>query len=1810
MNIPNKIIGHVGASILKDHISVSLDQVGLSDSPALFRLDRLKEEHIVAIINQIRSDPELKEHIYIQIPNVLIKKSKLPAEVLSTENAGAIRNTTTAKTAILTANGMEPNLEDTLEHVTSLGVSEFRTEPVKWAEATIATTNMSLTPPDHSVLTAALEGLLATEEIQLYDLSEFCALIGERSHQYGEPIRHCIGWALPALLLPRDSALFANTRTYTRSVAKWTKIFTKLFSERALLVLKQLKNGQSLDSSELEKRLERSRKIINPNAIPIIEEFINISSNHAIAKQLCSYEWEVDGIYLLFDLPKPRKQSLAQETLDFFSDDCSDPDILTSEWKTYLDELKTREKTNEWDDDDKEFFECHGPYLDQNPKLKSRWEIALFGQPIECTDFLQGLVTAIQRLTAIASGYIGERQVTIKALRTRKDWREKLNHDVGRYFSMMYRGLETLLQEHIKWDKTISQNTDLPDPLFNYPKFLDYEKSRLLKRNGKSLKSVTSIAKQQMQLKFEINLEVVDKKHIIFNKKIHLVWFAQPQAIGMDLCDDIKRLQLKGIAYTNVTRRLVSNRGYVQPISLLETNTLEATFGQNCGSLVPAKSKIGNLGHDITQRINQLIKDGRLTAEHAHAIDDAWKQFQQTYRESLVDFLDRGLHCDSILKQADAFGNLLRLLKQFVRGDIARSRLVAKILQAGTVEVTGGRPSIIIPPWHPERMKALCIKLHRSAGLINYLLSFDKIEFGDRNIFFQEFNDELVHPFYPEIAIADQNGAFVLVTETSTVNGYSLLEEPVQSSDTELNDVNSTEAAKQIRELIERYVGLQKHEASSLSIVLYNADAASLPLDSVHELAKYKEALPSLQCNVAVRHSDDLKLRKLYAELVNKSDAGVDVPIISNISNNFMSKLRISVIPSNASISKVKNNFRPFDIAFLHDVVARTAAVEWIPTDSFNDRNSFEHAPSRWSYRNVSGEDELKSTIFLTCPQQTASGRAFLDMIGAVVRQVDAPSSNFLVPARQISLQNQKLSQLFQDAHDIAEWVATYDELLDKRQLLANEIKIVRYRRHSTNGRNMIVSSTSELRLLKVLTKRRLSELGLSVSKETLDTVSDRIIRDALSISGDIVLRAAKRGISAGEMLGLVFSRYLIHKELIKQCAISSELPLQIYFLLDDYASWLAQRENRIADILGLCIEDNPGELCLHIIVVESKFVSENSLADAKRSSKTQLSATLSTLRDALFGDPGRLDRDLWLTRLSDLLIDAEIQPNQSSLLERARFAIRDGSIKLTLRGYSHIFVHTPNVKYSYYSSSEFSTIEVLSPALATQEVFNRNELRRIANAYIETQDPTNIREEIIGKAFWTNLSVVPLAPRIVWTDMIEKLSLKLETKTEADVSNLDLIQIVDGVIPTIACFASDTSDNSMIGSKEISSFDVINRDSSDYVYGEALCALINSHVSASSTNEDDRELWVEDVANTLKKALNSYGMQANIIGTRLTPNGCLVRLAGSDRLRIEDIESKRTQLLTTHSLQLITVQPKPGEIIVSLASLKRQSVSLLDIWARRKIKRNTAGLNTSFILGFQEINGNVLYLNLGSDFGGLSQHEPHSLIAGATGSGKSVLIQSLLLDIAASNTCKLAKIILIDPKMGVDYVALESLPHFQEPIITTQERSTTVLNTLVEEMERRYRIFAQARARDLSTFNSKVSAAERLPMIFLVHDEFADWMLDDNYKSIVSTAVARLGVKARAAGIHLFFAAQRPDKDVMPMQLRENLGNRLILKVASEATSRIVLDRSGGERLLGKGHLAAKLNGELGLLFGQAPFLNDEELEAVVDAIKRDQMH
>ena len=354
---------------------------------------------------------------------------------------------------------------------------------------------------------------------------------------------------------------------------------------------------------------------------------------------------------------------------------------------------------------------------------------------------------------------------------------------------------------------------------------------------------------------------------------------------------------------------------------------------------------------------------------------------------------------------------------------------------------------------------------------------------------------------------------------------------------------------------------------------------------------------------------------------------------------------------------------------------------------------------------------------------------------------------------------------------------------------------------------------------------------------------------------------------------------------------------------------------------------------------------------------------------------------------------------------------------------------------------------------------------------------------------------------------------------------------------------------------------------------------------------------WLRQIEEATKIALHQFHLQAKLLRSVLTPNAALLKFQGSAHLTVDQVLRRRVEFLTTHGLSLIGVQPEPGVVSLSIARPHREVVSLRMLWQRWTPDGRDG--NQSVLIGVREDDGELLVLSPGEG------HSPHILIAGSTGSGKSVLMQNIMLSIVATNRPDQARITLVDPKQGVDYFAFEGLPHLDGGIIDQQEEALARIRRLVDEMDARYVRMRHARAANLRQYNMRVEPVERLPMLWLIHDEFADWMLTEEYKQEVASAVQRLGIRARAAGIYLVFAAQRPEANVMPMQLRANLGNRLILRVDSEGTSDIALGEKGAERLLGRGHLLAKLEGTPSLVYAQVPFATPDEIDELVQLIR-----
>ena len=232
--IADRIVGRVGAYVLHRRLDDVRQSDGtLPDSAALFRLDKLAPGQVAAVVREILKNPGLSSRVDIKIPATLVEGEGLPPEVVTNHNAGAIRHMASESfEALLTANGNEHNLADTLGHVTALGAKEFRSHEDAWVEATCHVTGIAPAPDDRAIFRAALKGLMSATDLALNELGEFCALASEATNSRGLAIRDALGWALPCAGLPRDTSLLSKAKTYGQADAPWNKPFENHIANR------------------------------------------------------------------------------------------------------------------------------------------------------------------------------------------------------------------------------------------------------------------------------------------------------------------------------------------------------------------------------------------------------------------------------------------------------------------------------------------------------------------------------------------------------------------------------------------------------------------------------------------------------------------------------------------------------------------------------------------------------------------------------------------------------------------------------------------------------------------------------------------------------------------------------------------------------------------------------------------------------------------------------------------------------------------------------------------------------------------------------------------------------------------------------------------------------------------------------------------------------------------------------------------------------------------------------------------------------------------------------------------------------------------------------------------------------------------------------------------------------------------------------------------------------------------------------------------------------------------------------------------
>ncbi|MEW6565852.1 MAG: DNA translocase FtsK [Spirochaetota bacterium] len=382
--------------------------------------------------------------------------------------------------------------------------------------------------------------------------------------------------------------------------------------------------------------------------------------------------------------------------------------------------------------------------------------------------------------------------------------------------------------------------------------------------------------------------------------------------------------------------------------------------------------------------------------------------------------------------------------------------------------------------------------------------------------------------------------------------------------------------------------------------------------------------------------------------------------------------------------------------------------------------------------------------------------------------------------------------------------------------------------------------------------------------------------------------------------------------------------------------------------------------------------------------------------------------------------------------------------------------------------------------------------------------------------------------------------------------------------------------------------------------------SITNYHVPVEGllTAYPDGQYWIidqatRDAAVILKETLKEFNIQAEVTGIRKGPVITMFEILPAPGVKLSKIVNLQDNIalrLAASSVRIVAPIPGKHAVGIEVPNHKRNIVSFREM-IEGELHREGKRMEIPVILG-KDITGEAQTIDL--------VQTPHLLIAGATGSGKSVCVNSMILSILYQRSPAEVRLMLIDPKI-VELKLYNDIPHLLTPVITEPKRAFQALQYCIYEMERRYALLDSMGVRDIRSYNKRIKerniATERLPYIVVVIDEFADLMATTG-KELEST-VARLAAMSRAVGIHLVLATQRPSIDVITGLIKANIPSRIAFMVASKMDSRIIIDMVGAEKLLGKGDMLYAGAVDPFPVRIQGAFVSEEEVERVVEYVK-----
>lgn len=550
--------------------------------------------------------------------------------------------------------------------------------------------------------------------------------------------------------------------------------------------------------------------------------------------------------------------------------------------------------------------------------------------------------------------------------------------------------------------------------------------------------------------------------------------------------------------------------------------------------------------------------------------------------------------------------------------------------------------------------------------------------------------------------------------------------------------------------------------------------------------------------------------------------------------------------------------------------------------------------------------------------------------------------------------------------------------------------------------------------------------------------------------------------------------------------------------------------------------------------------------------------------------------------------LEKEYKENQNEILEKK---VQEQIQRLENEELKNLSPLPTNSKYSF--SEEATSLSKMpeiqnTPLANSQPQADNSDFEIIELKENLGQDVEFVVEEL-------EIPIMPPKPSVIKLEDVEEKNEKLYLNDEAKKSLKEDFEITleENLPQKRSILAKEIAINQALLA-EIEQGDFENPK--DFIL-PPLDFLANPDEKKQEIDESEIDKKIYDLLEKLRR----FKIGGDVISTYTGPVVTTFEFRPSADVKVSRILNLQDDLAMALKARSIRIQaPIPGKDVVGIEvpNEETQTIYLKEILQSEVFRNSKSPLTIA--LG-KDIVGNAFVTDL--------KKLPHLLIAGTTGSGKSVGINAMLLSLLYRNSPKTLRLMMIDPKM-LEFSIYNDIPHLLTPVITDPKKAVNALSNMVAEMERRYRLMAEAKTKNIENYNEKVrlsGEAEELPFIVVIIDELADLMMTAGKD--VEFYIGRLAQMARASGIHLIVATQRPSVDVVTGLIKANLPSRISYKVGQKIDSKVILDAMGAESLLGRGDCLFTPPGTSNIVRLHAPFASEFEIEKIVDFLKEQQL-